>query len=574
MSQVTSGTVSVTNGSQAVVGTGTTWLSTVTAGDGFTINDSGVTYDVASVTDDTHLTLSANYAGTTLSGLFYTIYTEFTSPDNIPEVTKGDVETATIFTRAMRTIQDLFSTRTASFTTGDARKQYQVNDAETGITLVHQSIANTLTVDFSTDADITLSTAQNTYSVYVLTDTGVVLTTGRGVITSTDERFLTVTNSTAQILTIKTLAGTGVPIPIGYTVTLYCDGTDIVNKENALLADIALSSPTTGDVYQYDGSSLIPQKYISCENFIIGGDLATNGTNPYQRGTSGTASNASYMADRWVSQDNITFTTEPTWAQTTDGLTITSNEATIHTGWALTSQKIEGYNVSKLFALDDYFVIQGKIKSSLSGTVYIALRDAGATATYVFPVVLSAGIMTSFSETVPVPVIGTWATGVNSSLVVSIVRSNNDATLQTSTLNSWQSGAYISAADQLDFHATNAATISIDKLKIEPGQIATQFWTPDYEQELRRCHRYAQKSIIAWTSTKTGVSVQYVQFPHFDEMRATPTLTSTSFNDIDASGLTINTYTADKHSIRAITMSAAETAGNRYSVTVLRDAEL
>lgn len=229
------------------------------------------------------------------------------------------------------------------------------------------------------------------------------------------------------------------------------------------------------------------------ENFIIGGDLATNGTNPYQRGTSGTASNATYMADRIQAIDSVAFTTEPTWAQTIDGLTITSNEATSHSGYALFNHKIEGYDVTKLFNSVDYFTLQGKIKSSLSGIIYVAIRSSGLDATYVFPIVVSAGITKVFSEVIPVPVIGTFGTGSNLGMDIYICRSQNDVTAHTSTFNQWQAGAYLSGPDQLDLHATNGATISIDKLKLEPGQIATQFWTPDAGTEKRRCMRYYQE---------------------------------------------------------------------------------
>lgn len=63
-----SGTVAATNGSVAVVGTGTAFAA-VNAGDAIKIN--GVAYTVLGVTDPTHLTLTTNYAGVTASGLTY-----------------------------------------------------------------------------------------------------------------------------------------------------------------------------------------------------------------------------------------------------------------------------------------------------------------------------------------------------------------------------------------------------------------------------------------------------------------------------------------------------------------------
>jgi len=109
MSQYSSGTASVTNGSPTVTGSGTLWSANVSAADSFTIAGDGVMYDVASVDSDTSLTLSVSYAGSTASGAVYAIGTGFTVPDSFPEMSQGDIETATIFTRAMRGIQGKFS---------------------------------------------------------------------------------------------------------------------------------------------------------------------------------------------------------------------------------------------------------------------------------------------------------------------------------------------------------------------------------------------------------------------------------------------------------------------------------
>jgi hypothetical protein len=209
MAQSNSGTVAVTSGSAAIVGTSTTWLTdSVSAGDGFTIVDSGVTYDIATVTDDTHATLSANYAGTTASGLSYTIFTDFTT-DNIPELNKGDIETATIWTRAVRKIQDL-------------------------ITQIKNLAGGTVTHNFTSDGDYTLTSTQEGYGRLVLTDTTPVLSTSRNVIVSTTARGRWYKNSTAQTLTIKTSAGTGIDIASTASAYLVCDGTNVAEGYNLL----------------------------------------------------------------------------------------------------------------------------------------------------------------------------------------------------------------------------------------------------------------------------------------------------------------------------------------------------
>jgi hypothetical protein len=109
VAQIKNGAVTLTNGSATVVGTNTTWLSEVESGDAFTVTGSGVFYDVASVQSDTDLTLSTPYSGASVTDTTYTIARDFTPLNNIVEMRKGDIETAAIFTRAMRRIDQLLS---------------------------------------------------------------------------------------------------------------------------------------------------------------------------------------------------------------------------------------------------------------------------------------------------------------------------------------------------------------------------------------------------------------------------------------------------------------------------------
>ena len=129
MSQYKTGTASVTNGSSAVTGSGTLWSANVSAGGSFTIASTGVVYDVASVNSNTSITLSVAYAGATASGAVYAIGTSFTVPDNFPEMSQGDIETATIFTRAMRKIQGRFNSD-ASDISGKADKATTYTETE------------------------------------------------------------------------------------------------------------------------------------------------------------------------------------------------------------------------------------------------------------------------------------------------------------------------------------------------------------------------------------------------------------------------------------------------------------
>jgi hypothetical protein len=152
MSQYSTGTATLTNNNATVTGTNTLWLANVTAGDSFTVAGDGVMYDVASVDSDTQITLSAPYAGTTASGAVYAIGTGFTVPDSFPEMSQGDIETATIFTRAMRKIQGKFSG--------------VVSDISTNTSDIAISVAGKAREDLLKQATLSLDFANNKYEVY------------------------------------------------------------------------------------------------------------------------------------------------------------------------------------------------------------------------------------------------------------------------------------------------------------------------------------------------------------------------------------------------------------------------
>lgn len=101
MAQYSTGTVSVTNGSATVTGSGTAWTSYIEAGDIFVRVGDTVPYVVLAVVDDDELTLSTTYAGTTGTGASYVLHTDFTPNRGLPLPARGDAEIAVIMRRAM-----------------------------------------------------------------------------------------------------------------------------------------------------------------------------------------------------------------------------------------------------------------------------------------------------------------------------------------------------------------------------------------------------------------------------------------------------------------------------------------
>jgi hypothetical protein len=98
--------------------------------------------------------------------------------------------------------------------------------------LVDASIAGTASITM-TDANFTLSTANGTADearkMFVVA-TGT-LTAARNIICPTASKLYFVANNTTGgfAVTLKTSAGTGISIPNGAAMVLYCDGTNVIN---------------------------------------------------------------------------------------------------------------------------------------------------------------------------------------------------------------------------------------------------------------------------------------------------------------------------------------------------------
>jgi hypothetical protein len=87
---------------------------------------------------------------------------------------------------------------------------------------------NTAIHNITVDSDYTLTVKQNNFGKVIINDTGVVLTGAINIIVSDEEKDFILHNATAQDLTVKTAAGTGVLIPASEKKWLLCDGTNVI----------------------------------------------------------------------------------------------------------------------------------------------------------------------------------------------------------------------------------------------------------------------------------------------------------------------------------------------------------
>ncbi len=101
--QYKQGTVTTENGNPVIIGHGTQWLGEINAGDLFAILG-GQMYVVASVSSDTQLNLTAPFQGNNTE-VEYGITRDFTQL-GIPLMSRGDINTPEIFSRAMMLIDE------------------------------------------------------------------------------------------------------------------------------------------------------------------------------------------------------------------------------------------------------------------------------------------------------------------------------------------------------------------------------------------------------------------------------------------------------------------------------------
>jgi len=135
------GTVTFTNASANVTGSGTTFTSDVVAND-WLVGADGLLYQVQSVTDNTHLVLTATYAGTTASG--YTTQKclrELATQTNLQAGTnkKYNAMSATYPQRSNQTVtwQAVFASADANY----AWREFLVANGSAGTTALNRKVS-------------------------------------------------------------------------------------------------------------------------------------------------------------------------------------------------------------------------------------------------------------------------------------------------------------------------------------------------------------------------------------------------------------------------------------------------
>jgi len=339
-------------------------------------------------------------------------------------------------------------------------------------------------------------------------------------------------------------------------------GGSVTLTAGAAATDTTLTLPnTTGTVVLVDGSgnqtvtgnltvngnatisgALVPSSSFK-RNRIINGNMLIDQRNA---GASVSATTGGvFVTDRFTiqSQANGNITGQQVSTVPNSGFT-NSLKMTVSTAAApgTTTQndiycRIEGYNIADFGfgqASPQSVTLSFWAYSSVAGTYSLSLGNVGSGSGrwYVTTYTLTASTWTKITITVPGDSSGTWNTtnGIGMQIFWSL---GTGTSYQTSTLNAWQTGTTLFAANTETAWCNNsAATFYITGVQLEVGTKATPYEMQIYSDQLAQCQRYYQKlySLTGTSGNSTGNFYSNIQY--FVPMRATATISLTGVMNV------------------------------------------
>jgi len=322
------------------------------------------------------------------------------------------------------------------------------------------------------------------------------------------------------------------------------------------------------------------------KNRIINGAMVIDQRNA---GASVTpTADSTYTLDRWKIRNGggagrfsvIQSSTSAANFSTSVLLTVTTTAAPSGTEFYGLEQDVEGYNMADFgwgTANAQSVTVSFQVRSSLTGTYCVSLRNNGASRSYVAEfTVNAANTFETKTITIEGDTSGTWLT-TNGAGILFMVCLGSGSTRE-GTASSWQSSNIVATSNQVDWINTSSATFFITGVQLEKGSTATSFDYRPYETELALCQRY----FIAFTNTVFGGSNNRIAagsgasstvvrfgFPFPVAMRSAPSVTmsgtpraeaGSAISITSASSAGMNIYSA------GIDCSAASglTAGTAY----------
>jgi hypothetical protein len=155
--------------------------------------------------------------------------------------------------------------------------------------------------------------------------------------------------------------------------------------------------------------------------------------------------------------------------------------------WGGINQLIEGLNCYDFVGKP--MVASFIFNTNVSGTYSVSLADSGGAKSYVSTFVAVANTPRRVELTTIVPTDAVLPNTTAASLQIRI-GATNTGTFQTSSINGWQAGNFISATGATNWAGTAGNFIEVTDLQIELGTRATEFERLDITDQINQCRRY------------------------------------------------------------------------------------
>jgi hypothetical protein len=241
---------------------------------------------------------------------------------------------------------------------------------------------------------------------------------------------------------------------------------------------------------------------------------------------------------------------------------------------AVAEQRVEGFNFADSAygtASAQTFTLSFWVKSSLTGTYCVGLRNASDNRSYVATYTINSASTWEYKTiTIAGDTSGTWGTGNGIGISVRFDLGSG-SNYRTSTLNSWQAGLLFSNSSQANLIGTSSATWQVTGVQLEKGSTATSFDYRPYGTEFALCQRYYQTSTgycyIAAKPAGGNTGWVYNSLPVVMRSAGTGTILSVA-NTIGAN------WTIDGTSVSTINFGNTSTGELRQAVTYSLSSEL
>ncbi len=174
-------------------------------------------------------------------------------------------------------------------------------------------------------------------------------------------------------------------------------------------------------------------------------------------------------------------------------LDCTTTEAVVAAGdYTIVSTKIEGYNYQKY--IGNTATLSFEVANVKTGIYCVAFRNSGTDRTYIVEYEIHEAstierkiITVDFDYTG-----GTWNTTNGTGLEIDwVVVAGTD---HHGAADIWLSTADFATSNQVNGADNTANNFWLAKVKFEPGDRATKFWSPDIREEVANCQRFYEKT--------------------------------------------------------------------------------